>query len=302
VSREVRRVPLDFTWPLDKVWSGYVRPTELSLPTCPDCGGAGWSGGAQWLRSIVATLGMAAGHAAATARGEKYRGDRGTIHPYLAEYPQRPTRRIEVTPTPEQVTAASEAVERIERETGRAAPVVLQRAARGYPDTVGYELVEPTLDLAELYAGLAGTPVERLDQYSNSSAEYTALQVLVRAAGLDPETWLSCTACGGSGEQGTPEQRAASEAWGFTDPPTGEGWQMWETVSEGSPISPVFPDREGLIVWLTRDYRWGAQSHPLTREQAEAFVGAGHSIASFVMVGDRIIDGVAAVHKLRDQS
>ncbi len=34
------------------------------------------------------------------------------------------------------------------------------------------------------------------------------------------------------------------------DPPAGDGWQMWETTSEGSPISPVFKTPEELAHWL----------------------------------------------------
>jgi hypothetical protein len=33
--------------------------------------------------------------------------------------------------------------------------------------------------------------------------------------------------------------------------PKGEGWQMWEDTSEGSPISPVFETPEELAQWLT---------------------------------------------------
>jgi hypothetical protein len=33
------------------------------------------------------------------------------------------------------------------------------------------------------------------------------------------------------------------------EPPKGEGWQMWETTSEGSPQSPVFQTAEELAEW-----------------------------------------------------
>ena len=33
-------------------------------------------------------------------------------------------------------------------------------------------------------------------------------------------------------------------------PPTGEGYQLWETTSEGSPISPIFKTIEELCKWL----------------------------------------------------
>ena len=35
------------------------------------------------------------------------------------------------------------------------------------------------------------------------------------------------------------------------DPPKGEGYQMWETVSDGAPISPVFKTPEELAQWLS---------------------------------------------------
>lgn len=34
-----------------------------------------------------------------------------------------------------------------------------------------------------------------------------------------------------------------------TDPPVGNGYQLWETTSEGSPISPVFATPEELAEW-----------------------------------------------------
>jgi hypothetical protein len=65
---------------------------------------------------------------------------------------------------------------------------------------------------------------------------------------------MECATCKGHADIATDEERAteeaASEAWKPTDPPAGEGWQLWETVSEGSPISPVFDSAEGLATWL----------------------------------------------------
>lgn len=34
-----------------------------------------------------------------------------------------------------------------------------------------------------------------------------------------------------------------------TDPPVGDGYQLWENTSEGSPISPVFDTLEELCEW-----------------------------------------------------
>jgi hypothetical protein len=33
------------------------------------------------------------------------------------------------------------------------------------------------------------------------------------------------------------------------EPPVGDGYQLWETTTEGSPVSPVFADLESLCAW-----------------------------------------------------
>lgn len=33
------------------------------------------------------------------------------------------------------------------------------------------------------------------------------------------------------------------------EPPEGEGYQLWETTTEGSPLSPVFPSLNELCAW-----------------------------------------------------
>src|SRR3990167_5436206 len=43
MGREIKRVPLDFSWPLHKVWEGFLMPESLHLPECPDCRGDGYS-------------------------------------------------------------------------------------------------------------------------------------------------------------------------------------------------------------------------------------------------------------------
>lgn len=66
-----------------------------------------------------------------------------------------------------------------------------------------------------------------------------------------------CAVCNGDGStERYAGQKAAAEAWEATPPPVGDGWQMWETTSEGSPVSPVFATAEELAQWLhtAKDY------------------------------------------------
>jgi hypothetical protein len=70
-----------------------------------------------------------------------------------------------------------------------------------------------------------------------------------------------CEWCHGEGELwDTPAIKDAYEAWTPTEPPTGEGYQLWETTSEGSPYSPVFETLEALCAWCeTHATTFGSQ-------------------------------------------
>jgi hypothetical protein len=50
-----------------------------------------------------------------------------------------------------------------------------------------------------------------------------------------------------------PSFAEACTAWERIEPPVGDGYQLWETVSEGSPVSPVFESREALINWMRKN-------------------------------------------------
>lgn len=103
----------------------------------------------------------------------------------------------------------------------------------------------PSPDIAEFCIGLAGRGEP--GRWHDSIDNWRATDALIKAAGLDPETWGRCTSCDGHGTtEAYPGQRAAAEAWEPTGPPVGDGWQMWETTSEGSPKTPVFKTVEEL--------------------------------------------------------
>jgi hypothetical protein len=191
MGREVKRVPVDFDHPINEIWTGYLMPDELRLPSCADCDGRGTTVAAEWVGSIADLLLMLDEDLNAQQRGRP-------IHPWLAEVPHRPDGR-------------------------------------------------PSADIAEFGTGLAGREASFMGH--DAIDRWRATAALIKAAGL-PETWGQCATCSGHGEVGTDEQRAAHEAWSSTEPPTGDGWQLWETVSEGSPISPPMPTAEALAEWM----------------------------------------------------
>jgi len=114
-----------------------------------------------------------------------------------------------------------------------------------------------------------------------------------------------CIICDGHGNIATAEQRAILEV------PTGEGWQVWETVSEGSPITPVFPTAEALIDHLVAEVThdvgnpWHKQvqwDQPFRRAAAEAFVKQGWAPSLFVnrsSSGTDVFYGASDADKIR---
>lgn len=238
MGREIKRVPLDFDWPLDERWSGFLMPTRLHVPDCDACGGRGATTARQWVGQIAHLLLILDSDLEAQERGRE-------LHPWL-------------------------------RDTG----CVVDAGQR------------PSPDIREFGTGLAG----RKSGFMGHDAidRWHATAALVRAAGLDPDAWGKCVTCGGTGSiEAYPGQSAEAEAWQPAEPPTGEGWQVWETVSEGSPITPVFPTADALIDHLATvgtvwDQRGG--SGGWRRAAAESFVRSGWA-PSMVAQGGEVLEG-----------
>lgn len=89
---------------------------------------------------------------------------------------------------------------------------------------------------------------------------------------------------------------------GRTEPPDGEGWQLWQTVSDG-PISPVFETAAELIEWMTTPAaKWGAMG-PWSREAAAAFVNGPGWAPTLIWSGATgVVDGVTAMAALACES
>jgi hypothetical protein len=86
---------------------------------------------------------------------------------------------------------------------------------------------------------------------------------LIRHRLGEDQTW--CWRCKGEGEfYITPEIAKAAEEWEDIEPPEGEGFQAWEDVSAGSPISPVFSTLEELSDWCVQNKPFDVKA---TKEQ-----------------------------------
>ena len=90
----------------------------------------------------------------------------------------------------------------------------------------------------------------------------------------------------------------------FTEEPT--WYQIYETVTEGTPVSPPFETADELIDWLAENGDFWAQKSgdaPPSRESAEAFVASSY-VPSMTVVAGQVLstyDG-AALNKPREET
>ena len=78
------------------------------------------------------------------------------------------------------------------------------------------------------------------------------------------------------------------------NPPKGDGWQLWETVTEGSPQSPVFATPEELAAWLVEPGNDTSITKGTSYNNWLRMIQAGWA-PSLVYSGDGLQSGVEAV-------
>lgn len=252
MGRTVRRVPLDFDWPLDKVWHGFLMPDRFDENKCPDCKN-GYSPQAQNLHDLwYGNLPF----------DPESTGSTPLTHdtPAVRAFAERNIRSA-----PEFYGSGEGA---IVREGQRLAALfngmwchhlnqddvdALIAGGRlwNFTRTIGpdgWEKIEPPV-----------TPTAaQVNEWSLSGMSHDGINasVVVRARCEREGADVLCQTCQGhSSTEVYPGQRAEAEAWEPTEPPAGDGWQLWETVSDGSPFSPVFPTSGALAMWMSEPER-----------------------------------------------
>lgn len=233
MGRELKRVALNFDHPLNKTWPGYLNPHERKQVQCPTCGGDGSSPAGKLLQSLwykhlhyEAHILLHTHHypdalvdfawtILRSREGWSHQIDEGDVAALveadrLWDFTRRPR-------TPEQAKQAT--------------------------NGGGYWLRESN--------GYTPTPAE-VNAWSHDRLGHDSINAWIcfraRAARYDLGTY--CADCAGEGVVPNEELQARIDAWEATEPPTGGGWQVWENVSEGSPVSPVFATSAEIVAWL----------------------------------------------------
>jgi len=69
------------------------------------------------------------------------------------------------------------------------------------------------------------------------------------------------------------------------DPPTGDGFQMWENTSEGSPQSPVFKTLDELCEWCAENATAFGLYHKASVEEWHEIFETGYFRQGNVLIG-----------------
>ncbi|GAB2696476.1 hypothetical protein [Kitasatospora kifunensis] len=295
MSREVRRVPTTFDWPINEIWQGYLRPNKFDEDKCPDCK-SGRSPQAQHLRDLW--------------------------YGYLPFDPESTGSTALRHDTPAVRAFAERNIGNAPDFYGTGEPAIVREARRlaelwngmcchhlAQDDVDALVAAGRLMDFTHTWS--AETRWQKIDppvvptaaqvnEWSLRGFGHDGINASIAvSARCEREGFAdTCSTCQGHGSvEAYPGQRAAAEAWERTDPPTGDGWQLWETVSEGSPISPVFGTPELLAGWMASPaYTWGASKHSqLSYETALRFVKAGWAPTAVASADTGLVSGVEYV-------
>jgi hypothetical protein len=286
MGREVRRVPLDFDAPLDEVWAGLLMPERLQGDPCPDCKN-GYSPRAQFLFDL-----------------------------WYGYVPFVPWKQLGPN-TPAVRAFAERNVGRAPEYYGVGEPVIRAEARRlaslwngMWCHHLRQEDVDALVDAGRLmdfthtwsretHWQKIEPPVvptaEQVNEWSLRGFGHDSINasVVIRARCEREGVPEVCATCEGHASiEVYPGQRAELEAWERPEPPKGEGWQLWSTVTEGTPMSPVCSSAEELALWMTTNPCLPGKQSP-SLDTAHSFIAAGWA-PSFIGRDGRILDGVTA--------
>jgi hypothetical protein len=294
MGREVHRVPLDFNWPMHKKWEGYVNPYYDKMMPCAACGGTGYNKVGKflsdsWYRHMAQEMFGAFFGDNILSAWSRPQLERAGWSSSVCDNIEMAQRFEFTTLTHWSDKLVQEEIDTLVEE-GRLHDLTSTWSAED-----GWQRKEdipnPTPDEVAVW-GSRGFGHDAINQH-------ICVEARAKRFGI---TDLTCKECNGSGEYwSNPEDKVAAEAWERSDPPEGEGWQMWETTSEGSPVSPVFAAPEELARWLadTEASTFGSMTADY-ETWLKMIKGSGWAMSMASSSETGLVSGVEAVAELTE--
>jgi hypothetical protein len=286
MGRELKRVPMDFNAPLNITWEGYINPYYKFSKQCPFCEGSGQSPEAknlsdQWYGKVPfrpednGSVPLTFDNPAVLQFATKnvLQSDftrRSGFNQGITEYWEM----VKRGETEAYLNAHPSFSYNIEREANR----LISMWNEQWSHHLNADDVKALVDAGCLMdftnrprnekqveqlkkqeaAGGSGYWLKKSNGYMPTPEEVNNWNILMR--GSVGDCWpcvkaklkrmgksALCAHCKGNGDIWLlPKYRKLAEAWKDVEPPTGGGFQLWETTSDGSPISPVFATLDEL--------------------------------------------------------
>lgn len=194
MGRALKRVTLDFDWPINKIWEGYLNPYKY-IP-CAECDQSGYN---------PATKELADAFYSFSDRSKRW------------------SNKI----TQEEVDY-----------------LISKNRLRGF-DPVSREWVAVARTAEEVNLSQDYISFDSTLMHDAINRSY-----LIKFRATKLGVYGLCSNCKGDGYTFESEEiENLYNTWELFEPPVGEGYQLWETTTEGSPQSPVFETLEELCEW-----------------------------------------------------
>ena len=212
MGRALKRVPIDFEWPMKQIWKGYINPFRSQK--CNPCDGTGLNPATKKLSD------------------DWYSFDQSEWL-YLGDGRRYNNKAWQYHLIQEEVDALI--------EHGR-----LMEFTHTWKNGEGWRPKEPP------YVPTA----EEINRWSTTGMGHDSINqwICVESRARRFGVYGHCEFCKGEGEiWQTEDIKRFHEEWQPFEPPTGDGYQLWETTSEGSAISPVFATLDFLCIWAAEN-------------------------------------------------
>lgn len=250
MGRELKRVALDFDWEIGKLWTGYVNPHKIH--ECRECDGLGWSKDYNVLKEEWYGYNNCVRKPNPFREGSTYNSV-ALIHNLEQEDVDaliEANRLCDFTRVP--INDEQREIVKKKIESGENSWL---------PFDNGYK---PT--------------AQEVNEWSLKGMGHDSLNCsIVIKARLEKEGKSHlCSNCDGTGEDWQSEKaKELYEKWEKYDPPIGEGFQLWTTTSEGSPMTPVFSSLEELCIYCEKENVSVFGRNTATKEEWEKMLGEG---------------------------
>lgn len=221
MGRELKRVPLDFEWEIGKLWCGYVNPHQVH--ECNNCNGTGNSKEYDELHDMWYSFGNADYRPNPFRENARYNAAawNNNLTQDDVDALLKANRLLDFTRVP------------INDEQ---AEIVKKKMADGgnswLPFNNGYV---PT--------------AKEVNEWNLKGFGHDAINawICIKARLKREGKPDKCASCNGTGENWQhPKSKRLFNRWKDYEPPTGDGFQLWSTTTEGHPMTPVFQSLEEL--------------------------------------------------------